>query len=129
MPVKQISKWRNVRVLVVRCSCLVVLVALAAGCPRYWGWRRVDQPTPLKPYADVRIWTGGKVQEWHGVVISDDSVSGIPYRTSLKCDSCRRSLPRTQVDSMKLGYVTVAQTIGGVSILLFAFWANAQRPP
>ena len=52
--------------------------------------------------------------------ISQDSVSGIPYRMSLKCDSCRRSMPRGQVDSMKLGYHTVAEFItfwGGLLIL------------
>jgi hypothetical protein len=127
MLVKQISRWRNVRVLVVRCSCLLVLVLLAASCPRYWGWRRVDQPTPLKPKADVRIWSGGEVQLWHGVVISDDSVSGIPHGKSLKCDSCRRSVPRTQVDSMKLGYHTVAEYVVVLSIFAFALWADAQN--
>ena|SRR5437660_344610 len=126
MPVKPISRWRNVRVLVVRCSCLVVLVLLAAGCPNHW--RRLDQPTPLKPHAEVRIWSGGKVQLWYGVVISDDSVSGIPHGKSLKCDSCRVSIPRPRVDSLKVGYHTLAQKIIGVGILAVALWADAQNP-
>ena len=57
------------------------------------------------------IWSGGQVKKWHAVVITQDSVSGIPYPMSLKCDSCRRSLPRTQVDSMKRGYHTVPEYV------------------
>ena len=44
------------------------------------------------------------VNRWHWVVITEDSVSGIPYEMSPECDGCRRSLPRSQVDSMTLGY-------------------------
>src|SRR5881398_206865 len=87
------------------------LVLLAAGCSGYWGRRPVDQPTPVERHDPVWIWSGGQVNKWHAVVITQDSVSGIPYRMSLKCDSCRRSLPRTQVDSMKLGYHTVPEYV------------------
>ena len=92
---------------------------LAAGC-FYWGRRRVQEPTPVKPQAPVWIWSGGNVMKWHAVLISQDSVSGIPYRMSLKCDSCRRNMPWAEVDSMKLGYHTVAELItfwGGLLIL------------
>ena len=109
--------------VMVRCS-LLASVLLAAGCSNYWGRRRVDQPTPVKPHQPVWIWSGGQVNKWHAVVITQDSVSGIPYRMSLKCDSCRRSLPRTQVDSMKLGYHTVPEYViegtGIVAVLTLA---------
>jgi len=62
----------------------------------------------MEPSDVVWIWSGGKVEKWHAVVITPDSVSGIPSRVSLKCDSCRRSIPRAQVDSMTLGYETRA---------------------
>ena len=84
---------------------------LAVGCSG-GGWepRRIDLPFPLEP-SDVVfepsyivwIWSAGKVEKWHAVVITPDSVSGIPYRMALQCDSCRRSMPRAQVDSMKVG--------------------------
>ncbi len=64
--------------VMVRCS-LLASVLLAAGCFNYWGRRRVDQPTPVKPYQPVWIWSGGQVKKWHAVVITQDSVSGIPY--------------------------------------------------
>ncbi len=42
--------------------------------------------------------------KWHAVIITQDSASGIPYQMSVRCDSCRRSIPRSRVDSMKLCY-------------------------
>ena len=87
-----------------RRSCLG-LVLLAAGCTAsHVAWRRLDQPTPLKPDEIVWIWGGGVVNKWDAVVITQDSVSGVPYELPLPCDSCRRSLPRTQVDSMAVAY-------------------------
>ncbi len=80
----------------------------------------MDEPRPVKPHAPAWIWSSGKVEKWHAVVITQDSVWGVPYRMSLKCDSCRSSMPRTQVDSMKLGYHTVAEYLtfwGGLLIL------------
>src|SRR5690349_9074226 len=98
----------RVRTLVVRLA-LFALVILAAGCA-YWGRRPLDEPTP-EPHHPVWIWSGGNVEKWHGVVVTHDSVTGIPYGTSLECCSCRRSIPRTEVDSMTLGYHTVAETV------------------
>jgi len=65
--------------VMVRCS-LLASVLLAVGCSNYWGRRRVDQPTPVKPHNPVWIWSGGQVKKWHAVVITQDSVSGIPYQ-------------------------------------------------
>ena len=85
-------------------SCLVSIL-LAAGCTtRYSAWRRLDQPTPLKSEDIVWIWRGGVANKWHAVVITQDSVSGVPYELPLPCDSCRHSLSRSQVDSMDVGY-------------------------
>ncbi len=80
-PVKRTTRWRSVRGSIVRCS-LLASVLLAAGCT-HWGRRRVDQPTPVKPHAPVWIWSGDSVMKWHAVVITQDSVLGIPYRKSL----------------------------------------------
>ena len=77
---------------------------LAAGCGGgRWTPLPIEQPFPLEPSAVVWIWSRGKVEKWHAVVFPPDSVSGIPYSMALQCDSCRRSMPRAQVDSMKVG--------------------------
>jgi len=81
------------------------------GCG-YWGRRPIDQPTPLKPHDPVWIWSHDTVHKWHDVVITQDSVSGIPFGTERGCYSrCRRSIPRVQVDSMKRGYRTLPQNV------------------
>ena len=118
--------WRNVRVLMVRCSTFGFAL-LAAGCwPNYWGRRPLDQPTPVERHHPVWIWSGGEVKKWHAVVITQDSVSGIPYKMSLKCDSCRRSIPRSRVDSMKVGHRTLPEAVTDiVSIAAVGLLADA----
>ena len=102
--------WRRVRRFMKHLSCLgFVLPAAGCGGGR-WEPRRIELPYPVEPSDVVWIWSGGKVEKWHAVVFPPDSVSGIPYRMALQCDSCRRSMPRAQVDSMKLGYGTGAAT-------------------
>jgi len=93
-------------------SLCLAFVLLMAGCwGNYWGRRPVDQPTPIDPGDPVWIWTRGGVEKWRAVVITQDSVSGIPFESSRKCVVCRRSIPRVQVDSMKHGYRTLAETV------------------
>ena len=96
----------------------LAFVLLAAGCAQHWN-PRLEQPTPIKPADAVLIWSSGTVEKWHAVVITSDSVSGIPYGTSLKCDSCRRSIPLGVVDSMKVRHKTGAKDVG-VTSLVFA---------
>ena len=93
-----------VRLYMPRCSCFMFAL-LVASCSPSWGRRPLDQPTPVKPDDAVLIWRHGAFNTWHAVVITQDSVSGIPYEMSLTCDSCRLSLPRSQVDSLQLGYL------------------------
>jgi len=82
----------------------LAFLLLAVGCSGgRWKPGRIEQPFPLEPSAVVWIWSAGQVEKWHAVVFPPDSVSGIPYRMALQCDSCRRSMPRAQVDSMKVG--------------------------
>ena len=87
----------------------LAFVMLAVGCAQHWN-PRLEQPTPIKPADAVLIWSSGTVEKWHGVVLTSDSVSGIPYGTSLECDSCRRSIPLVLVDSMKVRHWTAAKT-------------------
>ena len=86
------------------------LALLAVGCHSEWR-PRLEEPASIKPADAVRIWSGGTVAQWHAVVIKSDSVSGIPYETSLQCDSCRLSMPLVLVDSMKVSHATSAKTV------------------
>src|SRR5438445_1158272 len=95
----------GMKVLMTRCSCIAALF-LIAGCS-YWGRRPVDELKPIDPDAPIWIWTKSGVEQWHWVEITQDSVSGIPWKLQVtegySCPMCRGSIPRTQVDSMKLG--------------------------
>ena len=97
-------RWHIVRRFMLRCSYLLS-VLLATGCTSYVGWRPLDQFTPVKPQDVVWIWSGSTVNQWEAVIITQDSVSGVPHEMSLCGDACRRTLPRTQVDSMKVAYI------------------------
>ena len=41
--------------------------------------------------------------QWHALRITADSVTGIPFIRPITCDSCRRSVPRSEVDSIRFG--------------------------
>ena len=106
------------RLRLLRDSCIVAAL-LAAGCstPRSTEWRRLNQTTPLKADVVVWIWSPGVVNKWHAVSMTQDSVSGIPYDVPLPCDSCRRSLPRSQVDSMQAPYTHHNVAKEGITVL------------
>ena len=81
----------------------VAVLLLASGCS-HSAQRPLDGPTPVKPNDVVTIWTRAATWKWHGVVVTQDSVSGIPHEDLLSCSGCRLTIPRTSVDSMKVAY-------------------------
>jgi hypothetical protein len=81
---------------------LTALMLLQAGCGA--GWRTTQlEPRRLPSRQQAQIWSGGKARQWHGILVSTDSVSGVPYTLSPECDSCRVGLARSAVDSIRLG--------------------------
>jgi len=113
------------RLLSLRRVCLVCTVIVAGCSTTSVGWRRIDQATPIKSDELVWIWRPAESNKWHGVIVTPDSVSGIPYDMPLTCDDCRQRLPRTAVDSMQVAYVThpidskpVGEVAGAVGLLL-----------
>jgi len=109
------------RVFVNHFSGLAFLL-FSAGCASggVWEPRRIDLPYPFEPSDVVWIWSGGKLEKWHAVVTTPDSVSGIPSSTALECDSCRRTIPRALVDSMKVGHPTRSPNVAQVGGILAA---------
>jgi hypothetical protein len=54
----------------------------------------------------VQIWENGRALRWHAVSLTPDFVYGIPFRKPVDCGSCRLSIARTRVDSLRLGNPT-----------------------
>lgn len=100
---------------------------MATGCS-HWGRRPVNELKPIDPDAPVWIWTKGGVEKWHWVEITRDSVLGVPLK-SHGCVICDRSIPRTQVDSMKVGYVTwVERIVDSIAVITLTLLLLAPGP-
>ncbi|MCX6069867.1 MAG: hypothetical protein NTU91_03260 [Chloroflexi bacterium] len=85
------------------CLALPALAIGLAGCGA--GWHRT-QPSlgPLPVRQQVQVWHGGLVERWHAVMLSPDSVSGVPFLRPANCDSCRLAVSRADVDSVRAGH-------------------------
>ena len=79
------------------------LLVLAAACYPVQT-REEIKPTRLGRDQQVKIWSGDTISRWHAVVITADSITGVPYKLSIKCDTCRVRLPLYAVDSIRLRY-------------------------
>lgn len=84
-------------------ATLVLLLALGVNACGA-GWRRTELPVgTLKPRQQVQLWRGGRATQWHALVVTADTVSAVPFTRPPECDSCRISIPRMEVDSVRLG--------------------------
>ena len=73
------------------------------------GDRRLDR---------VRIWTHDSVFQWHAVLVTRDSITGIPSSLPAQCDSCRLALPVSAVDSLNVGYGQMRHPLKAGDVLL-----------
>jgi hypothetical protein len=102
------------------CSVLLLLLLLPqSACGA--GSRQVELSAGnLSPRQQVQVWGAEKMVRLHGVKVSADSVSGVPYLQPTDCDSCRVSLPPESIDSVRAGnptsgfWKTVGFTLGGM---------------
>jgi hypothetical protein len=80
---------------------ILLLMTTACGA----GWHRVPAPVPgsLAPRQQAQLWEGEKAHQVHAVIVGPDSFSAIPFFRPIECDSCRMTLPRSSVDSVRLG--------------------------
>lgn len=87
------------------------------------GWHRTDIVTPESPRQQVEVWQGQASQQWHAVQVTDSTVSGIYFLNPITCDSCRRIVPRSSVDSIRLGNPTLGfwKTFGLICLTPVAF--------
>lgn len=106
-------------------SVAIVLVSLLAqGCGA--GWHQSPRTTagPLPVRQQVQVWQRGRALQWHAVSVRSDSVTGIPFNKPVDCDSCRMTIPRSGIDSLRVGNPTAGfwKTIGlvvGLPVLAF----------
>lgn len=87
---------------------IALLVGTILQSARGAGWR---QPVALNPGAlperqQVQVWVGREPHQWHAVRLTADSITGVPFVVSASCDSCRVSIARATVDSVRLGNPT-----------------------
>jgi hypothetical protein len=104
-------------------GCLFVLVLIQA-CGAGWRLQPLETLKPLPVRQQVQIWSDGDIQQWHAVSFTPDHFYGIPFHQSVDCDSCRVSIPRTDVDSVRLGNPTrgfwkTFSLVVGIPVLTF----------
>jgi len=110
-----------------RLACGVLGMAALSACGAGWHRPSNKESGDLAPRQQVQVWSHGQAVQWHAVQITADSVTGIPYFKPITCDSCRRTIPRSAVDSIKLGnpvagfWKTVAIVVGAPFLLLIPF--------
>jgi hypothetical protein len=97
-------------------------------------WSGAKPPTPQEFPArkQVQVWTDDRSWRLHGVRITADTLSGIPFMQSLDCDSCRTVLPLATVDSIKMGRseaASIAIVVVPVSLFLLVVAAIASAMP
>lgn len=81
-----------------------LIVLLLAGCGA--GWHRTE-PLPdatIPPRDQFLVHHGDSTERWHALQVTGDSVAGIPWLQPIDCDSCRVTLSRTSVDSIRAGH-------------------------
>lgn len=101
----------------------ILAVSLVCGCA---GWHRVElfSDTTLAPRQQVQVWEGSESRVLHGVQLARDSLIGVPYHRPTSCDSCRVAIPRSNVDSLRLGSMERAGIVmSALPFLALAFLA------
>jgi hypothetical protein len=116
-----------------RAFLLLALALAQTACGA--GWRRIEPqpPADLRPRQQVEVWHGGNAVRLHAVTLTAESVSGVPYLQPPECDSCRVTLPRQSVDSMRAGnptagfWKTVGVSLVGTLAAVFVLCTTVER--
>lgn len=94
----------------------LVAVSVVSGCA---GWHRLVPPadTTLAPRQQVQVWQGSRSSVLHAIHLTPASLIGVPFHQPPTCDSCRVTVPRASIDSLRLGYrETAALFFAGLGI-------------
>jgi hypothetical protein len=109
---------------------------MTEACGAGWHQPPDDAPGFVPVRQQVQVWKAGHVLRWHAVAVTPDFVTGIPFRDPVDCDSCRLSIPRSRVDSLRLGNPTAGfwktfALVVGIPIVAFAVLCGSESggPP
>jgi hypothetical protein len=126
-----------------RGSLLLFAVLLVTGCGanHTFNWHATSllEPHPIATNQDVQVWTHGHALYWQQVLIGNDSISGVPTtskdhwgwggyteRDKNGCKTCRRGLPLSEVDSIRLrGDLSDASWLGLTAVLAAIIYLEA----
>ena len=108
-------------------GAVVGISVLSQGCGAGWRRRSALEPGPFSPRQQAQVWHQGRAEHWHALIVSPDSISGVPYLRPPDCDSCRVVLPRAQVDSVRFGnpvagFWKTAGLVVGIPVLVLVVW-------
>lgn len=80
----------------------LLLLACLAACSSYQGTMAVAKlPTPIDPTDRYEFWSHGEGHQLHAVRVVGDSIAGVPWWKDPACDSCRVTLARAEIDSVR----------------------------
>ena len=108
-----------------RVGNVIALALFLPQCSCGAGWHRIEPvaPSSLPVRQQVEVWQGREKLQLHAVRLSADSISGVPYIKPPECDSCRVSVTRASVDSVRAGnpsggfWKTTGLVLGGMLVL------------
>jgi hypothetical protein len=112
-----------------RVVVLLSLLAAVACSPR----QRLSPPYPTTLPADqrVEVWQAGVRITLSHLTIDSAAIHGTAAPWRPRCDSCRVSVPRAEVDSLVLlnaGPTEAAAILGATALLFYAWVQNGCRP-
>ena len=86
-----------------RCAIALATWLLTSGCGA--GWHRIAQAEVqyVASKQQVQVWSGGRAVQLHAVRLTVDSIYGVRFTDDPRCDSCRISIARAGVDSVRTG--------------------------
>ena len=108
-------------------SATLLLAMMLTGCTH---WVRDDavllQPIPERKKVEINA--HGMSVVAHGLRVDSQSVSYVKIFQDPACDSCRASIPRASIDSVRVSGISAPRTLVLAAGLLLFFWYGSQFP-
>jgi len=111
-------------------AALTAMLLLALGCTSWYGRSAALGPS-LGPRDQVRLWVHGRAYQVHGVRVSGDSVTAVPFIRPPSCDSCALRFALGEIDSAQVRAIDRDKTIFFAIVMtpvVVAFYLASQLP-